>query len=619
MKILVVVVAIVVIISGLVIYYVVTRPKCGALQSTNPLIFDQAEHPDSLDPAVTFTTPGWAVVMQVYQGLVMYKGSSYTDFVGVLAKNWTTSNAGLTYTFNLRHDVHFSNGDGFNAYIMWFSMYRSLLMNQPPQFILGENFWYPGVTYYSTSSQQASAIANLSTYLNTWNFYSLTSAQEAIAQNASQSIQVIDNYTIALNLGNGYLGTPYHYILATLSAPLAMAVDPKVVQAHPNTGSANAITNATNSWMAQNAIGTGPFKIGAYSNTGSTLVPDSNYWAKDGTAAADPTNNALQPANTTIQVNYQSDQAITVNDLNSGAVVGASFAYLGPSTVTTLQQAGCVVVNPLDVVYGSTAGAWWIYMNQNTEPFNDIHVRQAVVHAIDYQQIINVAFGGYANRWVGPVPPGYPYYNPKNLPSYEYNLTLAKQEMNLTKWPIGKGYPGTLKYEYINLGDWGTVAQLLTQDLAQIGITIEPVGISLETLITEQTIDPATGKCTAQEAVNGGPFPIGQEFYTSDYIAPDDWTQNNAVTTGSANMCMSAYTNTTMDSLVYAAAGESSGTNLTADYTNITQLMYDNYTNAWLVTPTQFQVYNARLHGFISNPMGSALPFVMLFNTEWAS
>src|SRR5438445_12679541 len=263
-RILAAVLAIAVVVSGLVIYYVVTRPKCGPLASMDPLIFDQAEHPDTLNPSVTFTTPGWAIVQQVYQELVMYKGSSYTEFVGVLAKNWTTSNNNLTYTFSLRHGVHFSNGDAFDAYVMWFSLYRSLLMNLPPQFILGQNFWYPGVNYYSPADQQDNATKNLTTYLNTWKFDALTPSQIAIMEDPNQSFQVIDEFTIALNLGNGYLGTPYSYIFATLAAPIAAAVDPKVIQAHPNADGV-AVKNETSDWMSQNALGTGQYKLTAYS------------------------------------------------------------------------------------------------------------------------------------------------------------------------------------------------------------------------------------------------------------------------------------------------------------------------------------------------------------------
>jgi len=106
--------------------------------------------------------------------------------------------------------------------------------------------------------------------------------------------------------------------------------------------------------------------------------------------------------------------------------------------------------------------------------------------------------------------------------------------------------------------------------------------------------------------VNGGPFPIGQEFYTSDYIAPDDWTQNNAISYGSANMCMSQYNNLTMDSLVIDAAGQSNPTNLTNDYSQITRMMYDNYTNAWLVVPNSSRSTIPSSAAWCSTPWGVA-------------
>jgi len=83
-------------------------------------------------------------------------------------------------------------------------------------------------------------------------------------------------------------------------------------------------------------------------------------------------------------------------------------------------------------------------------------------------------------------------------------------------------------------------------------------------------------------------------------------------------MCMSQYSDLTMDSLVIDAAGQSNPTNLTNDYSQITRMMYDNYTNAWLVVPQQFAVYNPLLRGVVFNPMGSGLPFTMIMNTEYA-
>ncbi len=617
-RLIVIVLALVVILGGITIWYFVTRSTACTITSTNPLIFDQPEKPDTLDPQVTFSTPGWGITQQIYQTLVMYNGSSYTTFLPVLAQSWTESTDHMNFTFRLRQGIHFSNGDPFNAYVMWYSLNRALVMNQDPQFILSQNFWYPNVTYYSNPAEIDASIAKLTTDLNTFNFRNPTASQLATMKDANQSFQVIDNRTIELRLGAGYLGTPYTYILATLSAPIAAAVNPFVIAAN------GGVSNATNSWMSSNMLGTGPYTLSTYTpTTGFTLAPDPNYWGM-AAGTAEPWNNIVQPAKSSIQLNFQSDPAKTTQDLTSGAVAGASFAYLGPSTVNALKGSPCVIVKPLDAVYSSTAGAWWIYMNQNVEPFNNRSFRAAIAHAINYDQIIARAFGGNAIRWVGPVPPAYPYHNPEQSSRapvpYQYNLTLARQFMNDTPWP--GGYPTSpaappIKYAYVNLGDWAEVAVLLQSDLARIGIRIEPKPISLPNLYEEQARD-ANGVCTTATPANGGPFSMGQEFYTSDYIAPDDWTQNNAYSEGSANDCMSQYTNATMDKLVFDAAAETDPATLTAMYAQMTRLMYDNYTNVWLVSPTQFAVYNPFLQGVVPNPMGSALPFTMTFNTEYA-
>jgi peptide/nickel transport system substrate-binding protein len=609
-RVIAIVVIVAVVIAGVAFYYVRNRSSSScSLTSKNPLIVDQAETPDNPDPAATFTTPGWALVQQVYQGMVNYNGSSTTTFVPVLAHDWTTSNGNLTWTFHLRSGVTFSNGDPYNAYVQWFTMYRTLVMNQPPTFILGENFALP-------PNLNASQMAN---DLNNFNFENPTSNQLAVMMAPNQSFQVVNNLTIQLNLGMGYLGNlPYTYLLATLSAPTAFAVDPVAIQ--QNKG---VTPNSTNDWMALNMLGTGQYTLqGTFSTTGSgyELQPNANYWGKVA-AAQEPWNNMIQPAHVAIQVEFQGNSQVAIQDLKSGAAATASFAYLGPAEVAQLQGLSCVNVQPLDVVYGSTSGAWWIYMNQNTFPFNNISVREAVVHAIDYPEIIGTAFGGAATQWVGPVPPGYPYYNPANLPAYAYNVTQAQQEIASSPCKANACVGTVLNYMYLNVGDeWFNAAKILQANLATIGITINPVGVSLPQLYAEQPVDPMTSVCTAQEKSAGlGPFPIGQEFYTSDYIAPDDWTQNNAATNGSANYCMSAYADGTVNNLVYAAAGESNPANLTSDYTTITQRMYANYTDAWLVVPTQFSIYNPLLHGFVENPMASAEPFSILFNTQSAS
>ena len=614
-RIVVVLIAIILAISGAVVFYVLTQSSACNFSSTDPLIFDQPERPDTLDPHVTFSTPGWGIVQQIYQTLVNYNGSSYTTYVPVLAKSWSVSADNLNYTFVLRQDVHFSNGDSFNAYVMWFSLYRAIIMNQAGSFILQENFWLPGVTYYSGANESANATAWVTNALNSWDFFNPTTEQKALMAADNNSFQAVDAYTIVLHGGNGYLDAfPYAFLLASISGPIASAVDPKVIQQN-----GQVHYTQENTWMTTHMVGTGPYVLtgGFLDPTASsyTLKPDPNYWAINA-SKAEPLNNIIQPAHASIQVDFQNDAAIAVNDMKTGKVMSASFAYIGPSTVQSLQGVPCVAANALDTVYGSTAGGWWIYMNQNTDPFTNWSVRQAVVHAINYQRIIDVAFGGHAERWVGPVPPGYPYYNPDNLAPYQYDVTLAKKFMSQSPWP--NGYPTQINYEYVNLGDWADVARLLQDDLKQIGINILPTKIDNIDKLYELQKRNLDGNCIAQNATGGGPFPIGQEFYTSDYISPDDWTQNNAISYGSANDCMAAYNDPAMDTLVLDAATQTDASTARTEYANMTRLMYDNATVAWLVVPTQFQVVNTHLQGFVSNPMGAAIPFVVTQNTAVA-
>jgi peptide/nickel transport system substrate-binding protein len=628
-NILVVVIVVILVVAGIGAYFVLKKSSastCGPSER-NFICIDQAEIPDSLDPAVTFSTPGWAAVQQVYQGLVNYAGSSDTNFSGVLAQNWTPfanpSNANITsYTFTLRTGVVFSNGDPYTAYTQWYSLYRSLLLAQGPQFILEQNFYSTNfnpaspLTYYANITNDTAANTTLANDLNTWNFASPSTSEIALMGSPNQSFQVLSPSVIRLNLGYGYLATNYTYFLASLSAPNSYAVDPAWIDAN------GGVQIATpNTYLSGHTLGTGPFVMSGYNGIGGggyTLAPNPKYWGASA-AATEPSNNNLPAANTSVEIIFQDAIDITTNDLTSGKVQGASFAYAGPSTIQQLQGHSNVVVQPLPTIYGATSGSWWIYLNSSVAPFNNLSVREAITHAINYQQIIQNAFGGYATQWVGPVPPAYPYDNnaTANEPYYAFNPALAQQEIQNSPCKNAACVGNSINYMYLNTGaDWAETAQFLQQDLKAINITINPVGVSLATILTEQGVD-SNGQCVTSTTANGGPFYMGQEFYTSDYISPDDWTQNDAIHAGSANKCMSGYNNATVNNDTYLAAAESNPATLTAYYSNMTTLMYNNYTDIWLVVPTAFAVYSTNLQGFVQNPMASGEPFAIGFNTQW--
>jgi peptide/nickel transport system substrate-binding protein len=634
-RVIAIVVVVGVIAAGVGVYFIVNnKSSCSGISSKNPLIFDQPEKPDSLDPGQVYTTPGWGIVQQVYQTLVMYNQTSDTQFNGLLAKNWSTSidaNGFQHWNFTMWPNEHFSNGDPLNAYVMWWSLYRNLIINQPIVFLLEENFYMPNVTYTSNITQIQASNASLLTELQSFTSVAdVTNPPAALLgamEETNQSFVVLNSTTIEFNIGAGYNAAPtYPSLLDQIASPPYSAVDPLAINAN---GGVQAGTLST--WMNSHMLGSGPFNLSSYNpTTGFTLVPNGNYWGSS-LATAEPWNNGIQPAQATIEVVFQEDPNVDVENLKTGSAATASFAYVGPTTLSPIKGDSCITIQALPTVFGSVSASWWVYMDQNTAPFSNWSMRAAVVHAIDYNSLIQSAYGGNAAPWAGPIPPGFPDA-PTNVTPYQFNMTLACAEALNTPWPYNcathsGGYSAmtgkSLYFEYVNVGnDPFASAEYIQADLANIGITVNLVGVDLNQLAELQAFDSSNGVCTSAEASPiGGPFPIGEDYYTADYVAPDDPAQLNALGGPGVvnyNICMSEYYNPTVNSLVYSAYGETNPTAAAADYWQMTEIMYQNYTNAWLYVPTAFAVYNNQLHGIYSNPMGSGLPFVLEMNTEHA-
>jgi len=79
------------------------------------LRFVQGTDLDTLDPAVTRSTPSHIVLRHVFNRLVAWDGPKLQKIVPELADSWTLSADGKTWTFRLHHGVKFHDGTPFNA------------------------------------------------------------------------------------------------------------------------------------------------------------------------------------------------------------------------------------------------------------------------------------------------------------------------------------------------------------------------------------------------------------------------------------------------------------------------------------------------------------------------
>ncbi|TRM77738.1 peptide ABC transporter permease, partial [Sulfolobus sp. B5] len=111
-----------------------TVSSVSVLQPSNKSVLvdvAQTAAPSGLDPATDFLDQVEPLYYAVYQELVEPNGSNYLQVVPVIAQNWTTTNY-ENWTFYLRTYVTFSDGNQVNASSVWFSLYRTILMGQPP-------------------------------------------------------------------------------------------------------------------------------------------------------------------------------------------------------------------------------------------------------------------------------------------------------------------------------------------------------------------------------------------------------------------------------------------------------------------------------------------------------
>ena len=86
------------------------QPQTASLPYTTTIMATIGE-PQTLDPALDYESIGQHVLQQLYETLVFYNREKSTELIPMLATKWTISPDGRTYTFTIRKDVLFHNGN----------------------------------------------------------------------------------------------------------------------------------------------------------------------------------------------------------------------------------------------------------------------------------------------------------------------------------------------------------------------------------------------------------------------------------------------------------------------------------------------------------------------------
>jgi peptide/nickel transport system substrate-binding protein len=534
----------------------------------NPDVFTYAEfgEPEGLDPAWDYESSGGEIIQNVYETLVFYAGASSSELSPYLATEVpSVANGGIadnftTWTYHIRANVKFHNGETLTGSDVVYSLKRVLIMNdaQGPAWMLGQ--------YMCPSFSRGELVP---------------------MDEINASIELVDAMTVQIHL---LMTMPaWNYIMAYT---VAAVVSEDFVEAHGGVAPLER-----NAYMDRHMDGTGPFSLMEWApNQHIIMVRNDNYWR-------DPA-----PFKYVIIKKVQ-DYGTRLMLIKSGQVDGAMIAVMHHSDV--VNQAGITLHEMLP-----TLSVNMIIMHTNFVPsdldvgdipptfFNDINVRKAFCYAFPYQKFIDKVTLGTAIQPNGPVVEGLLGYDP-DVPMYNFNLTKAAEYLKLAE---DARHPGTT---YADNGFALTLYYNAGNDARQQAMLM--LSDSFTAMSQNATLG-ITGKITCKVIAADWPsllsyrthrmVPILYMGWIADYPDPDDFA--NPIYHENGDFCYySGIHNHTLSLMIEAAALELNNTIRAQMYHNISVAGYGDAMYIFPTQPTAFFVHRSWVQGFVYNMMFS--------------
>lgn len=224
-----------------------------------------------------------------------------------------------------------------------------------------------------------------------------------------QSVEAVDEYTVEITLAR-----PDPNFMEALAQPAASIVDSSVVEAN-----AGVAAGEPNEFMAGNVAGSGPFLLEEYEpNSRAVLVANPDFFGEP-------------PASERIIVNWiNADETLLLQARNQESDVTVG---LSPESVASLRDDERV-----RIIVNETTNAHRLGMPNGKSPWDDQTFREAITHAIPYQEILDNVGYGYGEIFYGPFSPAFPEYNAALSEPREFDLDLAREliEQSSVETPV---------------------------------------------------------------------------------------------------------------------------------------------------------------------------------------
>ncbi len=403
----------------------------------------------------------------------------FSTFEGRLAESWEFDAATLTWTFKLRQGVKGCGGSSFNA---------------------------DDVLYTFARAKSVSGAAPIGWFLSNVGsikgFDVSVFGEDPAAKEIGDAVVKVDDYTVQIRQSE-----PNALFLPVLTIFGLLIFDKETMEAN---------ATAEDPWSHDYVNNTGAPGFGAYCLENWAKGEEISY-----TANADYYRGAPAVERVTVRRVPQSSNRVVVLQTGQADLVTG----LTPREFDALRtQDGVTVAG----VKGNEN--LFLHMNFATAPFDNPLVRQAIAHAIPFDQIIANGYFGQATQWKGLVPSSYPGYAP--TADFAYDPDKARALLAEAGYPEGKGLEAfassfALSYVAEKESTLGPIVNIIQTALRDIGIpaTLDPIPQT-------QYGDRQLVKRDLPFAVNDQEKPIGVDAgYATQlfFVSPENGGLNNMV------------------------------------------------------------------------------------------
>lgn len=356
--------------------------------------------PQTFDPAFAAAPPDTDLVRAIFEGLTDYDPRTLTP-VPAVAKRWEPSNGGRVWTFYLRDDARWSNGELVTASDFVRSWRRTMRIGDlAPHTELLANIEGAHSESPASSSSAGNASENEDTNVK-------SAAKTRAGKSDEFGVEAVSDRVLRVRLRRPDMNFP-----ALVAHPVFRPVKLKD-------------DGALGKLMPNELVSNGAFSLRKGENARVLLERANNYWDKD-------------------QVTLQQVEFVGEKDAES-ALAAYRSGEVDAVTNAAFEPLAIKLLTPYDDFRRTTYGALTYYsFNNSRAPFDDVRVREALAIGIDRDRISADEMGGAtepAKRFLPETVPDAekPVVNKSEALEKEYER--ARELLAEAGFPGGRNFP----------------------------------------------------------------------------------------------------------------------------------------------------------------------------------